>query len=198
MIRSTPYDAVVLAGGASRRMGGTDKTAFPVAGRTLLDRVLEAVGDAAQVVVVGDPRAVETAVTWAREQPAGTGPLAALGAGLRRTTAPTVVVLAADMPFVTADVVRLLVDTLAATADIEGVVLVDDEDREQWLCSAWSRAALATIRTVAGGSLRAALGSLRFARVTTDAGNPPWLDCDTPDDLRRAEHLSARTEVEQR
>ncbi|MYQ48709.1 NTP transferase domain-containing protein, partial [Streptomyces sp. SID4985] len=36
----TPYDAVVLAGGAARRLGGADKPGVRVGGRPLLDRVL--------------------------------------------------------------------------------------------------------------------------------------------------------------
>ncbi|MEU7054400.1 NTP transferase domain-containing protein, partial [Streptomyces eurythermus] len=35
-----PYDAVVLAGGAARRLGGADKPGVRVGGRALLDRVL--------------------------------------------------------------------------------------------------------------------------------------------------------------
>ncbi|MGW7786766.1 NTP transferase domain-containing protein, partial [Streptomyces tricolor] len=37
-----PYDAVVLAGGAARRLGGADKPGLRVGGRALLDRVLAA------------------------------------------------------------------------------------------------------------------------------------------------------------
>ncbi|MGW4109093.1 NTP transferase domain-containing protein, partial [Streptomyces sp. NPDC004976] len=36
------YDAVVLAGGAARRLGGADKPGVRVGGRALLDRVLAA------------------------------------------------------------------------------------------------------------------------------------------------------------
>ncbi|OOC53408.1 molybdenum cofactor guanylyltransferase [Nocardiopsis sinuspersici] len=38
-----PLDAVVLAGGAGRRMGGVDKPGLDVAGRTLLERVTDVV-----------------------------------------------------------------------------------------------------------------------------------------------------------
>ncbi|WP_150243010.1 molybdenum cofactor guanylyltransferase [Nocardiopsis quinghaiensis] len=40
---SAPLDAVVLAGGAGRRMGGADKPGLAVAGRTLLERVTDTV-----------------------------------------------------------------------------------------------------------------------------------------------------------
>ncbi|MYS05028.1 NTP transferase domain-containing protein, partial [Streptomyces sp. SID6041] len=36
---TTPHDAVVLAGGAARRLGGADKPGVRVGGRPLLDRV---------------------------------------------------------------------------------------------------------------------------------------------------------------
>ncbi|WP_438949006.1 NTP transferase domain-containing protein, partial [Streptomyces harbinensis] len=36
------FDAIVLAGGAARRLGGADKAAVTVGGRPLLDRVLDA------------------------------------------------------------------------------------------------------------------------------------------------------------
>ncbi|MGN9812359.1 NTP transferase domain-containing protein [Micromonospora sp. BQ11] len=47
------YAAVVLAGGAARRMGGTDKPARLVAGRPMRDRVLAAVPDADPRILVG-------------------------------------------------------------------------------------------------------------------------------------------------
>ncbi len=47
------YDAIVLAGGSGSRMDGADKASLTIAGTTLLDRVLAAVGGAATVVVVG-------------------------------------------------------------------------------------------------------------------------------------------------
>ncbi|MCF3965483.1 NTP transferase domain-containing protein, partial [Streptomyces fuscigenes] len=47
-----PFDAVVLAGGAARRLGGADKPGVRVGGRTLLDRVLAACAGAGRTVVV--------------------------------------------------------------------------------------------------------------------------------------------------
>ncbi|MYU19520.1 NTP transferase domain-containing protein, partial [Streptomyces sp. SID8361] len=50
------YDAVILAGGAARRLGGVDKPALRVGGRALLDRVLDACRGAGRTVVVGPRR----------------------------------------------------------------------------------------------------------------------------------------------
>ncbi|WP_199550224.1 NTP transferase domain-containing protein [Streptomyces sp. N35] len=78
----TSYDAVVLAGGAAKRLGGVDKPAVRVGGRPLLDRVLTACAAAGTTVVVAPPRPTVRPVVWAREEPAGGGPLAALAAGV--------------------------------------------------------------------------------------------------------------------
>ncbi|NEE37826.1 NTP transferase domain-containing protein, partial [Streptomyces sp. SID7982] len=67
---------------------------------------------AARTVVVGDRRATARPVLWTREVPQGGGPLAALGAGLKLTTAQYVVVLSADLPFLG----RGTVDALLAAA----------------------------------------------------------------------------------
>ncbi|WP_240957281.1 DUF6457 domain-containing protein [Streptomyces chilikensis] len=107
------YDAVVLAGGAARRLGGADKPGVRVGGRALLDRVLAACAGAGRTVVVADPRPTARPVRWAREEPPGGGPLAALAAGLEHTTAASVVVLSADLPFLGHETVARLVTTLA-------------------------------------------------------------------------------------
>ncbi|MFE9875580.1 DUF6457 domain-containing protein [Streptomyces sp. NPDC005784] len=113
------YDAVVLAGGAARRLGGADKPGVRVGGRALLDRVLAACAGATRTVVVAEPRSTARPVEWAREDPPGGGPLAALDAGLRSTTAPYVVVLSADLPFLEEGTVRRLLDTLRADGSHE-------------------------------------------------------------------------------
>ncbi|MGW7485406.1 DUF6457 domain-containing protein [Streptomyces sp. NPDC054786] len=112
----TDYDTIVLAGGAARRLGGADKPALSVGGRPLLDRVLAACPDTALTVVVGPHRPTTRAVVRALEDPPGGGPLAALDAGLRHTTAPTVLVLSADLPFLTAATVQSLLAAATESA----------------------------------------------------------------------------------
>ena len=71
-----------------------------------------------------------------------------------------------------------------------GAVLADDSGRPQWLAGCWRtgtlRAALGDYR---GGSLHGLLRPLSpvLAGPAPDrTGPPPWLDCDTEDDVRRA------------
>jgi molybdopterin-guanine dinucleotide biosynthesis protein A len=181
------YDAVVLAGGASRRMGGPDKTSLVVGGMALLDRALGAVVDAGQIVVVGPPRSVAASVCWAREDPVGAGPAAALAAGLVGLTAPVVVALAADLPFVTANVVTRLVDA----AEPSGAVIADAWGAPQWLLGAWPRELLlaALAGDQVGRSLRGSLAPLEPKLLIADETVPEWFDCDEPADLQAAKEL---------
>ena len=183
-----PYDGVVLAGGRARRMGGTDKTALVVQGQRLLDVALDALGEAGRRVVVGgsSPLAGAERVT---EDPPGGGPVAALAAGLAAVGAPVCVVLAADLPFVTAVHVRALV---AGLLDGAACLAVDAEGRDQPLLAAYATQALRTALPAEphGASMRSLLARLQEqgeVRRTTLGGDPaPWFDCDTPDDLARA------------
>ena len=183
------YDAVVLAGGTSRRLGGVDKTTLLVGGRPLLDRVLVAVSDAGRAVVVGTPRRTCRPVVWTREQPPQSGPAAALARGLAQVEAPLTAVLAGDLPFLDPASVALLREQAAGH---DGAVLVDDEGREQWLTGVWAtpalQAAAAAAGDLVGAPLRRVLGDLDVARVATPprADPPAWFDCDTHDDLREA------------
>jgi molybdopterin-guanine dinucleotide biosynthesis protein A len=189
------YAAVVLAGGAGRRLGGAAKPLTPVAGRPMLDRVLTAVADAGPRVVVGPPTlAVPVGVLLVSEQPPGGGPVAGLAAGLVAVPSaldgPEVTaVLAADLPFLTRDAVAVL---RAALSTVDGAVYVDDTGRRQVLCGVWHTAALrrrlAEVPRHRGAPMRALLTGLRVAEVVHAAGGPPpWYDCDSPEDLDRAE-----------
>ena len=68
------YDAIVLAGGTSRRLTEVDKADLDLSGATLLERAVESVASAERVSVVADPRPLSRTVVWTREQPPGTGP----------------------------------------------------------------------------------------------------------------------------
>ncbi|OKJ74029.1 NTP transferase domain-containing protein [Streptomyces sp. CB02460] len=187
----TAYDAIVLAGGAAKRLGGADKPAVRVGGRPLLDRVLAACPDAGTTVVVGDRRPTARAVTWAREVPPGGGPLAALGAGVRHTSAERVLVLSADLPFLGADTVAAL---LAASAreGVEGALCSDEDGRDQPLVAVYRgeplRRELACLAAEHGGlaglPLRLLTQELTLCRVA--AGPLASFDCDTWEDIASA------------
>ena len=178
------WDAIVLAGGGSRRMGA-DKLTMDVGGVTMLDRVLSAVAGADRRVVVGPRRDTTADVVWCREEPPGGGPAAGLRAGLDHVGDEQVVVLAGDQPFADPGAVASL---LAAIGAADGAVAVDATGRLQWLCSAWRAGALRKTALGPDASLRATLGALDWRPVRLDG--PATFDCDTPQDLRRARELA--------
>ncbi|MER7730996.1 NTP transferase domain-containing protein [Streptomyces erythrochromogenes] len=185
------YDAIVLAGGAARRLGGADKPALSVGGRALLDRVLDACPDARNTVVVGGRRPTARPVGWTREDPPGGGPVAALDAGLRGTTAELVLVLSADLPFLDRDTVRALLAAPDAHGT-DGAMLRDPDGRDQPLVAAYRaeplRREIALLATEHGGlgglPLRALTAELELTAVT--ARPLASFDCDTWDDLAAA------------
>lgn len=183
------FAAVVLAGGQAVRMGGADKASLEVGGSSLLEHVLTALADIDQVVVVGDPVPTSRPVTFTREDPAGGGPAAGLLAGLRGIARPPawVLVLAVDLPLLTGDTVHRLT---AAVRD-DGAVLVDAGGRWQYLCAAYSVAALDRVRPSYehehGLAMRTLVAGLRLVEVP--AVGEEARDLDTWEDLARAREL---------
>lgn len=140
------YDAIVLAGGRSTRMGDVDKLQVVVGGCTLLTHALAAVADARRVVVVAPAGTVglPADVVRVQEAPPFAGPAAAMGAGLAELgdeVADNVVVVAADVPRV-GDAVDALLAGLAAHPERDGVVAVGADGRRQPLLSAHRARAL--------------------------------------------------------
>jgi molybdenum cofactor guanylyltransferase len=112
---TVPLAAVVLAGGASRRMG-RDKATHPYEGRTLVEHVVSVVAPRCSPVFViaapGQPLPPLDAEVL-RDEVRGVGPLLATGRGLRAAAEAGLrwaFVCAVDMPFLSADVIDALVD----------------------------------------------------------------------------------------
>ncbi|MFJ9087130.1 DUF6457 domain-containing protein [Streptomyces sp. NPDC102384] len=203
------YDAIVLAGGGARRLGGADKPGVRVGGRALLDRVLHACAGARATVVVAEPRRTARPVVWAREDPPGGGPLAALEAGVRgleaapEPVAESIVVLSADLPFLGDRTVRGLLDALEAESElggandgvngdaIDGALLADADGRDQPLVAAYRYTALRRVLgelkaqhgDLTGLPLRLFTRNLRLTRITDPVAS---FDCDTWDDIAAA------------
>jgi molybdopterin-guanine dinucleotide biosynthesis protein A len=186
-----PFCAVVLAGGRAARLDGADKASVEIAGRTLLQWTLDAVVDAAEVVVVGDQVPTDRPVTFTRESPAYGGPVAALLTGvdaLSRST-PTVAVVAVDMPRLTAYTVRRLREAAhhgsRDSAACDGAVLVDPGGRRQ-LAMLLEVEAIARLRPDHEGQHDLALHRFLsgFELVEVMASGTEHRDVDTWADLR--------------
>src|SRR4051794_8761887 len=188
-----PYAAVVLAGGRAVRLGGQPKPQLDVGGRPMLATVLAAVADADPRIIVGPPQPVPPGVVVVREDPPRGGPVAALRAGLVVVTTDVVAVLAGDLPFLTAGLIRSLRERLTG----DGVLVVAAPGQDQLLPGVWRTAVLrAAVADVRGPtSMRKVLSPLavRRYRPPVEAGMPPpWTDCDTTAELARARQAAER------
>jgi len=124
--------ALILAGGFSRRMGRS-KQELPFGAGTLLERTVALAREFAQeVVLVGDDAAasrlgLRAASDWKR----GAGPLSGLAGGLAVCPEGQHALLACDLPFLTAGLLRRMVHL---GGEAQAVVPVVD-DRRHPLCA---------------------------------------------------------------
>ncbi|UVJ40418.1 molybdenum cofactor guanylyltransferase [Arthrobacter sp. CJ23] len=154
------FDAVILAGGRSSRLGGVPKSGLEYDGATLLERALLAARGARSAVVVGPPlEGLPPGTLTAREEPPFAGPAAAIAAGLAALagrpdgtpTVPWILVLACDMPHAR-DAVDVLIHGLEASPGTEGAMAVSADGRKQPLLGLYSTAALEREIAAAHGS----------------------------------------------
>jgi molybdopterin-guanine dinucleotide biosynthesis protein A len=186
------HAVIVLAGGASRRFGGGAKTDADLAGRSVLERVLDGLPPGGDVVVVGPTRPLP-GVRFVREEPPGGGPAAGVAAGLAAVGAGVVVVLAGDLPFAARAVPRLLAALAGAAAGgaVDGAVGIDPAGVRQPLLGAFRAAALGgALVDPAGRSMRSVLAGLSLVEVPLDARES--LDVDTAADLEAARDVADR------
>lgn len=196
---SATVAAIILAGGASSRLGGTDKTRLPIAGASALQRVLRAAPVGRRIVVGpsgedGDMLAERHGARFVLEDPPRSGPLAALERGVAEFSEgadeAVVLVLGGDMPMLRPETLEALA---ASSAEQQAVTALEAEDGQlQFLGAAWPlgrlRTALAVIEHPGGGwadlSLRRLYAQLdEDELVTLPTTGAEGADIDTPDAL---------------
>jgi molybdopterin-guanine dinucleotide biosynthesis protein A len=123
-LAATHITGVILAGGEARRMGGRDKGLVEVAGRPMIEYVLEALRPQVKTVMINANR---NAGFYARygvpviaDALAGfNGPLAGMASGMHAARTPMIITVPCDSPFVPNDLVqRLAAAKQDATAEI--------------------------------------------------------------------------------
>jgi molybdopterin-guanine dinucleotide biosynthesis protein A len=161
------FDAIVLAGGTARRLGGSPKHAIVVDGQTLLARTLAAVAGASHIIVVGDDTLIPLVAdgTVVRENPPLAGPAAGIGAALPQVTAQWVMVLACDHPWI-ADAV----EPLLGAAGPDGAIAVDANGRRQNLTfvarTAALRAAIARQASLVDLAVHSLIAPLELSEIS--------------------------------
>lgn len=172
---------LLLTGGASSRMG-VAKATLVIDGETLVDRAARVLSEVCRPVAEIGPgySALETVV----EEDPHQGPLAALVAGADALALRgPVLLLACDLPFVSAQLLARLVEWPGAGT----VVPVDRDGMVQPVCARYSQDALDRARSLVAEGERSLRSLLRGAGVTLldDADPRELVDVDTPDDASR-------------
>ncbi|WP_084222933.1 molybdenum cofactor guanylyltransferase [Mycolicibacterium holsaticum] len=165
MTTTVSLAAIILAGGASRRMG-RDKATLPYAGSTLVEHMVDILKPrCAPVYVVAAPGQAlpQLDAEVLRDEVRGVGPLLATGRGLRAAADAGIelaFVSAVDMPLLTVDLVDQLVGpAVVLGADVvlpwdgrdhylAGIYRTSLADRVEALVAAGERSMRALVETV--------------------------------------------------
>lgn len=202
---ATPCVGVLLAGGTASRFGGIPKGLATVKETRIADRVLIALRGASdrQLVVSNDPRAGGWFPTLrvVADSVAGLGPLAGLETALRAAEGSAVLIVAWDMPFITAPLLR----GMRALGEIGGTSVVPshgDPAVLEPLAAYYAAGALAVCtELLRRGERRAAALAEAFAdtvllppRLLADHGEPErlFLSIDEPEQLEEIEGTMPR------
>jgi molybdopterin-guanine dinucleotide biosynthesis protein A len=125
---------LVLAGGRGQRMGGLDKGLVPLAGRPMIEHVLDAIRLQVTNIIISANRNLDRYQGYgcpvvSDEEDGYPGPLAGVLAGLKATETPFLVTVPCDAPMLAPDLVRRLQEALRAEdADL---AVASDGDRLQ-------------------------------------------------------------------
>ena len=191
-------DAAILAGGQARRFGGRDKSALRIGATSILDRQLSAVREAAGrvfVVTASRARLGRDDVEVVEDLLPGSGAAGGLYTALEAARSPFVLVLACDLPFVSAAFLRYLASLAGPGHD---AVVPRSSDGWQPLCAVYGRHVAARLRArIETGRLKLldALATLRVREVgpseiaAAGGGEHLFLNVNTPGDLERASGL---------
>jgi molybdopterin-guanine dinucleotide biosynthesis protein A len=137
--------AAILAGGHGRRMGGQPKTLLQIGPTRIIDRQL-AVAHAvtSRVAIVANDRELYTGLgvpIWTDLQP-GTGPLGGIYTALTHATTAVTLIIAGDMPFLTAEFLRYLVES---GRDVDLAIPCTPKGCQP-LCAAYNQTCINTIQ----------------------------------------------------
>src|SRR3954447_5209771 len=177
----------VLAGGLGRRMGGAKQAAM-LSGRPLASYPVSVLGQVCeQVAIVCKPDTalpdIDGADRW-DEPPEPRHPVAGIAFALERAGAP-VLVCAADMPFVTTDACRSLIEAAGGAGAVDAAVAVS-AGVLQPVFGLYAPSALEPLRAAEPDApLTDTVAALEPVRVAL----PPRLvrSVDTPEELAEAE-----------
>ena len=196
MMRQRALAAAILAGGRARRLGCVNKGALPLGRMEIVDRQLFALRDvASHVFVVGAPSDAWTArgLQVVPDDIPGMGALGGIYTAIVRSPCDRTLVLACDMPFVSAAFLGRLAAEEAADA-----VMPRTHRGYEPLCAIYSRACAPDIRArIERGELHASVPpcGVRVAEIGPetlamyDPDGLMFMNVNTPHDYERAKEF---------
>jgi molybdopterin-guanine dinucleotide biosynthesis protein A len=173
--------ALILAGGKASRFGGIAKHAIVVEGETIFARQVRVLAPRVEEILVSGA-SVEGYRT-VRDSVEGAGPLAGIAAGLAACRTDWLLVVAGDMPFITAGLVQRLIDDAVRSQDqrggdcAEAVGIRINGLPEPLFCILHKRVLPAV-------EARLAAGDYKVSRLFTDELWVAWIDDADPAALR--------------
>jgi molybdopterin-guanine dinucleotide biosynthesis protein A len=156
--------AAILAGGRARRFGGADKASLPIGRARIIDRqlaALSAVADDIRIVANDGSRYAGLGVRVIADAIPGAGPLGGLYSALLDASRDRMLILACDLPFVTAALFERLATESGTGQEIDAVVPRSARGLEP-LC------ALYMTRSAGAARARIERGDLKVAGLLTD------------------------------
>jgi molybdopterin-guanine dinucleotide biosynthesis protein A len=184
--------AGILAGGRATRFDGVNKGTLVVGHAAIVDRQLEVLREVARdIFVVGrdDPAWTTRGLQVFADEMPGTGPLGGVYTAIVRSPSDRTLVVACDMPFVSASFLRRLADVEDAD-----VVIPRHARGYEPLCAIYSRVCAEDMRArLARGIYEASKlpAGVRVTELDVD-DDVMFVNVNTPHDYARARELSVR------
>ena len=162
-------DGYLLAGGASSRFG-RDKSLVEIAGKTVLQRTFDLVGEVAESVkvVARSRRYSNLQIPIVEDRWPGEGPLGGIITALRATesdprAAAWNFIVSCDMPFLTREWLAYMC-TIARASDAEVVVPRSEHGLEP-LCACWRTSAAALLQGTFEAGVRKVTDAMKQLRM---------------------------------
>lgn len=183
-VSALDVSALILAGGRATRLGGIAKHELVVGGETILARQTRVLASRVAEILIAAPRDVPGYRT-VRDHAGGAGPLAGIAAGLAAARTPWLLVVAGDMPYLSGELVDLVLASRGA--ELDGACARAGGLPEPLVSVLHARAAPAVARRLAAGRLKAS------GLYTDEDLRVAWVDApdvhalhnvNCPDDLR--------------
>jgi molybdopterin-guanine dinucleotide biosynthesis protein A len=194
----------VMAGGKSSRMG-TDKAFVPLLGQPMIEHVLARVADLGQdhtILVANRPDDYAyLGLPIFTDVVPDKGALGGICTAIHHSPTAYTLVIACDMPFVNAELLRHMIDLRDETGDPYDVIVPRKDDHPQGVHAVYRKPCLGPIRTRIDADRLKAIGFYEDVRVryldpaewaTFDSQGLSFYNVNTLEELQAAQEIAAR------